>query len=202
MKITVTLNAGLNIDDLNLKGLNYSESQKNWDNDKKCSHGRQRENKATLENIAGSAKANFDMNINFDLQPEELQSCYSCIQELVKTVADSHHQTAEAVEKTAEAVNKADLTSKEGEFCFPENEVIEKIARDFCEVSRKARDTENITDLEQAIYVGNILYNAFDDFGYNNQSHRGMLADIRGTLDVLRELKAKKRKEEKEATAK
>ena len=193
MKITVTLNAGLSIDDLNLKGLNYSESQKNWDNDKKCSHGRQRENKATLENIAGSAKANLDMNINFDLQPEELQSCYSCIQELVKTVADSHRQTTEATEKVAEAINKTDLSSRKSVYCFPENETIEKLTSEFFEKASKANKTECLSDLDEAIYLGNLAYNAFDDFGYA-MSMKSTMADIKGTMETLKEIRAKKRK--------
>lgn len=108
MKITVTLNAGLSIDSLDMKGFETSECSKHSDNTKTFDHSHQRENKTSIESLSGSAKANVDLQINFDLQPEELKSCYSCIKELVKTVADSHHQAAEAVEKTAEAINKAD----------------------------------------------------------------------------------------------
>lgn len=117
MKITLTLTAGISIDSLNINGFETSECGKHSDNSKTFDHGHSRESKTSLESLGGSAKGNFDLQLNFDLQPEELQGCYSCIQELVKTVADSHHHVEEVVEKTTEVINNADTKNKATRKC-------------------------------------------------------------------------------------
>lgn len=170
MKISLTLTAGITIDNLEMNGLEIAESQKNWDNDKKANHGRQRENRKSLDGLSGSAKADFDMQINFDLQPEEMQSCYSCIKEIVKTVADSHHQTAEAVEKATEAVKK-DLS--------PNPEVEIKVSA-FMDQARAARETENATVAKYAILLGNEALSALKKDGKDRNA--GTIADIEGII--------------------
>lgn len=170
MKITLTLTAGLAIDNLEMKGLETVESQKNWDNDGKHDHGRDRENKTSLEGLSGSAKGNFDMQINFDLQPEELQSCYSCIQELVKTVADSHRQAAEATEKVAEAVNKTDADL---------NPEVRKKVSAFMDEARKARETKDAAIASHALLLG---YEVIKDLKRDGQT--SMVADIKGIMDA------------------
>ena len=190
MKITVNLTANLSLDNLELKGLTHHESQKNWDNDVKKNHGRERGNHTSLESIGGSAKADFDMGISIDLQPEEMQSCYSCIEQLVKTVADSYRQTAEAVEKTAEAVKTADLSPIKSEFCFPESPAIEITCREFYQMSDKAHKTKNISDINTALIFGRIAEKSFVEFGYA-QTHKARLEDIQGTIRGLKALKEK-----------
>jgi len=184
MKITVTLNAGIELNNVELKGLHESEIQKNWDwsGNSKQDHGRRRENNLALESLSGGARANFDLNINFDVQPEELKSCYSCIEQLVKTVADSHHQTAEAVEKTAEAVKTADLSSKTATFEHPNTDVEEKVSQ-FMREARKVRETKN-ADVTYALLLGHEAVTALKNDGEGENA--GTISDIQGIMDSLR----------------
>lgn len=182
MKIEITLNANLSLDGIELKGLETTEFQKNWDNDRKTSHGRQRENRVYLESLGGSAKASFDMKINFDLQPEELESSYSCIQELVKTVADSHRQTTEATEKVAEAVKAADLSSKTATFEHQNTDVEEKVSQ-FMREARHVRESKN-AGVTYALLLGYEAIEALKKDGEDKNA--GTIADIQGIMDSLR----------------
>ena len=193
MKITLTLAAGIELNDIQIKGLSETETQRNWDwsSSSKQDHGRRRESHNTLESISGSANGNFNMNLTFDLEPEELKECHSYIKELTKTVVDSHSKTAEAVKDTAKVVEKTvDLSPIKSEFCFPECPAIEIVCRDFYQMSDKAHKTKNIADINTALIIGHIAEENFKEFGYA-QSHKASLEDIQGTIKGLKALKEK-----------
>jgi len=180
MKITLNLTAGIELNDVEIKGISESEAQKNWNS--KNSSGRQRETRASVESLGGSAKCKFDMQINFDLEPEELKECHSYIKELTKTVADSHSKTAEAVKETAEAVEKtADLSSKTATFEHPNPDIKKKVDC-FMKEAREARDTNDFGIANHALLVGHIAIRALKKDG--KEKNAGTIADIEGIMNT------------------